>query len=225
MARAATDAAPPVLDECGGAQRSIASKSHAYRLNTMHSRPEGKESLDISVRTHATDCVRSHANGLEVPMPRHTDRPARVLRDTVRRLLVAHGTLDDAQRPCGAALPTSHAWALLELRDAGPMTVTALAERLNIDRTNVSRLCARMSSSGEVERVANPADGRARLVQLTDKGERLAATVDQSSTEYFATVLARLDAEVVDVIEVVDAATWQRLTGSTLDPAMRRGGR
>lgn len=135
------------------------------------------------------------------------DNHARALRDALRRLLVAHGALDEARRPCGAPLTTSHAWALLELRDAGPITVTALAERLNIDRTNVSRLCARMESEGEVARVVHPQDGRARLVKLTDKGEGLAATVDRSSTDHFAVVLGRLDADMAGVIEVLDALT------------------
>lgn len=146
-------------------------------------------------------------------MPPPLDDHARTLRDALRRLLVAHGALDEARRPCGAPLTTSHAWALLELRDAGPSTVSALAERLNIDRTNVSRLCARMESDGEVARVAHPQDGRARLVKLTDKGERLAATVDRSSTDHFAVILGRLGGDEGGVIEVLDALT--RAMGST----------
>lgn len=132
---------------------------------------------------------------------------ARALRDALRRLLVAHGTLDEARRPCGTPLSASHAWALLELVDASPMTVTALAERLNIDRTNVSRLCTRMEALGEVERVAHPGDGRARLVKLTERGERLAHTVDRSSTGHFDRVLDRLDRDVAGVIDALETLT------------------
>lgn len=140
-------------------------------------------------------------------MTRTSGKQARALRDALRRVLVAHGTLDEARRPCGTPLATSHAWALLELRDAGPTTVTALAERLNIDRTNVSRLCARMEADGEVERVPHPQDGRARLVRLTKGGERLAKTVDLSSTEHFARVLSQLDADVGGVINTLNTLT------------------
>lgn len=140
-------------------------------------------------------------------MSQPPDTQARALRDALRRLLVAHGALDEARRPCGAPLATSDAWALLELRDGGPMKVTGLAERLNIDRTNVSRLCTRMESRGEVERVPHPGDGRARLVKLTQRGERLAEAVDLSSTDHFAIVLGRLDADAVGVIEALDALT------------------
>lgn len=140
-------------------------------------------------------------------MSQATDNNARALRDALRRLIVAHGTLNEAQRPCGTPLATSHAWALLELHHSGPMTVTALAERLNIDRTNVSRLCARMEADGDVERIDHPEDGRARLVKLTRKGKRLAAMVDRSSAEHFTTVLSRLDADVVGIIQCIDTLT------------------
>ena len=131
--------------------------------------------------------------------PRH-------LRDAIRRLIVAHATLDDAQRPCGARLSMPHAWALLELRADGPLTVSALADRLSIDRTNVSRLVERMVSSGEVTRVPHPDDRRARLVKLSVDGARLAESVDRTSGEHFGAVLTRLgDEPAAAVISALDA--------------------
>jgi DNA-binding MarR family transcriptional regulator len=140
-------------------------------------------------------------------MSQKDDKEPRALRDAVRRLLVAHSALNEAKRPCGAPLSTAHAWSLLELREHGALTCTALAEHLRIDRTNVSRLCHRMESSGEVERIPHPTDGRARLVRLTPKGERLAEDVDRSSTEHFARVRDQLTANVDDVIETVEILT------------------
>ena len=82
-------------------------------------------------------------------MSSSADEAARALRDALRRLMVEHGALDDSCRPCGAALSLPHAHALLELLVApGPVTVSQLAQRLRIDRTNVSRLCARMEALG-----------------------------------------------------------------------------
>jgi putative acetyltransferase len=125
----------------------------------------------------------------------------KALRETTRRLIIAFGALDDARRPCGTPLPTPHAWALLELRARGPLTVTDLASHLRIDRTNVSRLCARMEKLGELERRAHPHDRRARLVQLTPTGEELARRVDRASTAHFQRVLDQLDANPTAVIE------------------------
>ncbi len=136
-----------------------------------------------------------------------TDPDARALRDSLRRLIVAHGALDEARRPCGTPLPAPHAWALLELLAEGPMTVTALAERLNIDRTNVSRLCARMEAANELERVVHPEDARARLVRLTRHGAALARRVDRSSAAHFESLLESLHADASELVATLDSLT------------------
>lgn len=127
--------------------------------------------------------------------------PARALRDAVRQLVVAHGALQEMQRPCGATLTIPHAYALLTLlqqqQGGGPLlTITALAERLHIDRTNVSRLCQRLVHDGELDRVPHPHDGRAWVVSLTPLGTRLAQRIDALSAGYFAQVLQHLPADI-----------------------------
>ena len=117
---------------------------------------------------------------------------ARQLRDTLRQLMIAQGALEEARRPCGASLPMPHAYALLALLRDGPMKVSALAAQLHIDRTNVSRLCARMEKLGELARSADPGDGRARLVGLTPRGEEVARAVDASSAAHFAPLVEAL---------------------------------
>lgn len=142
---------------------------------------------------------------------------ARQLREALRRLLVAHGTLDPVRRPCGTQLSTAHAWALLELAADGPLTVTELAERLQIDRTNVSRLCARMEADHELERRPHPTDGRARRVQLTAAGRQLAERVDALSAGHFAGILARLDHPTPAVVDALDALTRAMRTPPSLE--------
>jgi DNA-binding MarR family transcriptional regulator len=129
---------------------------------------------------------------------------ARRLRDAVRHLVVAHGVLEETRRPCGTTLPIARAYALLELAERGvPMTVSELAERLAIDRTNVSRLCARMEKAGELLREPHPHDGRARALTLTAHGKRLARGVDASSARHFAGLVERLGGEAERVIEAL----------------------
>lgn len=130
---------------------------------------------------------------------------ARALRDAVRQLIVSHRALDQAQRPCGTLLPLPHAYALLELlHSAQPMTVTALAQRLTIDRTNVSRLCARMQALGELSMQPHAQDARARTLVLTDKGRALARSVDASSTAHFEAIEATLGDAAHGVIEALE---------------------
>jgi len=87
----------------------------------------------------------------------------------------------------------SNAYALLELFDSDePMTISLLAEKLAIDRTNVSRLCARMEKAGDLVRQAHPDDGRALALRLTAQGRRLARSVDESSAGHFARIARKL---------------------------------
>jgi DNA-binding MarR family transcriptional regulator len=133
---------------------------------------------------------------------------ARQLRDAVRHLVVAHGALEDARRPCGAELSIPHAYALLELLHHGePMTVSALAARLSIDRTNVSRLCARMEEAGEIARQPHPEDGRARAIRLTARGTKLARAVDDQSAGHFARLAKRLGRSVTEVVAALESLT------------------
>lgn len=130
---------------------------------------------------------------------------ARRLRDAVRHLVVAHGSLEEARRPCGAEMSLPHAYALLELLRAGePLTVSELASRLSIDRTNVSRLCARMEEAGELSRREHPEDARARLLRLTARGRRMAESVDESSARHFARLEQQLGADAGRVIETLE---------------------
>lgn len=141
---------------------------------------------------------------------------ARMLRDAVRRLMVAHAMLEDDRRPCGAPVSAPHAWALLELRE-GPMTVTELAGRLNIDRTNVSRLCGRMASLGEIQRSVHPSDRRARLVSLTAKGRRASDAIDDSSAEHFQGVLDQLEGDAAAVVRSVERLTAALATSAGVE--------
>ncbi len=122
----------------------------------------------------------------------------------MRRVLVAHSAFDGEQRPCGAPLTLAHAHALLTLHEASaPVSITALSSSVHIDRTNVSRLCARMERLGQVERRPNPRDGRSRLIRLTAQGRELAARVDAASARHFAEVVEALGDEAPAVLRAL----------------------
>ncbi|WP_436492856.1 MarR family winged helix-turn-helix transcriptional regulator [Actinokineospora sp. HUAS TT18] len=63
---------------------------------------------------------------------------------------------------------------LLHLMDIGPVRAADVVERTGLDKSTVSRQVARLEELDLIERVPDPSDGRARLVQLTTVGtERL----------------------------------------------------
>jgi DNA-binding MarR family transcriptional regulator len=55
--------------------------------------------------------------------------------------------------------------------------LTVLAARTGLTHQSMGEVVAELERRGYVERVADPADGRARLVRLTDEGRRLVRTV------------------------------------------------
>jgi DNA-binding MarR family transcriptional regulator len=58
---------------------------------------------------------------------------------------------------------------------SGPVRVSALAEREGMTQPGMTALVNRLATSGYVQRVADPTDGRATLVRLTATGERALA--------------------------------------------------
>ncbi len=75
---------------------------------------------------------------------------------------------DEALAPFGLTIGQMGLLAALRRREG--IAVGALAERLSADASTVSRLLKPLTLAGLVKLVADPADGRARLVQLTDAG-------------------------------------------------------
>lgn len=84
------------------------------------------------------------------------------------------------------------------------MTVSELAATLAIDRTNVSRLCARMEEAGHLSREQHPEDRRARALRLTARGKRLARSVDDQSAGHFDRLARRLGGSAGEVVSALE---------------------
>jgi DNA-binding MarR family transcriptional regulator len=136
------------------------------------------------------------------------------LRLRVQTFIRRFGLLRDAETPCGVPLPLSHAHALTMLLErAGRSESTRqkdLAEALDLDKSSVARLCRRMEASGHVVRARDDQDGRARAIQLTAKGKRVAREVESASRERFERVLATIprneQRRVLAALDVLTAA-------------------
>ena len=113
--------------------------------------------------------------------------------DTLRLLIQGFiresGLLSVDQTPCGKPLAISHAHALMVLLDdrrgGRKPTQQELGRVLRIDKSNVTRLCQKMEKAGQVIQERGPGDGRMRLLALTDRGVRLARSVEQASRQRF----------------------------------------
>jgi DNA-binding MarR family transcriptional regulator len=75
------------------------------------------------------------------------------------------------------------------LGDAGPLRSSAVAEHVRSDPSTVSRQVAALVKEGLIERRADPEDGRACLLVLTDKAGAVLKDHDDIRNQYFARML------------------------------------
>ncbi len=83
------------------------------------------------------------------------------------------------------ALRFSHGFVVQHLVD-GPVRVGDLAGRLGVSQQAASKAAGELEGLGYAERVADPADGRVRLVGLTARGEQAVADARAARTEVAA---------------------------------------
>lgn len=95
-----------------------------------------------------------------------------------------------ARRPTELGVGTLS--ALATLVRCGPMRLGDLAAREQVAVPTMSRVIAGLESAGYVQRDADPADGRARLLAGTARGEQLVTGLTSERTRALAARLARL---------------------------------
>lgn len=81
---------------------------------------------------------------------------------------------------------------LMALAADGPMTVSALADRLAIAKPTASILIDRLVQAGDAERSEDPDDRRRTLVALTTAGLALVARLRQGKAERYERCLAAM---------------------------------
>jgi DNA-binding MarR family transcriptional regulator len=100
----------------------------------------------------------------------------------------------------------------------GPMRVSDLAEREAISQPGMTTLINRLEHAGQAERVADPTDGRATLVRITEVGRDVLRERHLARTERLQLELQHLDdddraalAAAVPAIARLVARTSQRV--------------
>jgi DNA-binding MarR family transcriptional regulator len=126
----------------------------------------------------------------------------------------------------GHGLEGSGLAVLFHLVTEGPLRTSALAERLGLDPSTTSRHVAGLERTGHLERVPDPADGRAWLVQASAAGRvafedtralrnaLVAAALERwtaQEVDEFAAALVRFNDAVADAL---DDSTIARLASS-----------
>lgn len=117
--------------------------------------------------------------------------------ETTPRLRAVIGRLSRRLRPTAAAVaagltPTKIS-VLLHVSRAGQIRLSELSEAEGINPTMMSRVIADLTEAGLVERVSDPSDRRAALVEATAAGRKLADRIRRERTDALNLALDGLD--------------------------------
>jgi DNA-binding MarR family transcriptional regulator len=153
------------------------------------------------------------------------------LRTQIQEFLRSFGVLRADRTPCGKPLGLSHAHALLVLLERSRLDGAAPLQQdlggwLGIDKSSIARLCARMEKAGHLVQTPHAEDGRARCLQLTARGRRLAMEVEQASKDRFACLLALVPAAqreaLVGALRALNGALAQMTQSLEISKEMSR---
>ncbi len=132
------------------------------------------------------------------------------LQDSLVAFVRAFGLHQPEATPCGQPISVSEAHALSELARAGTLGQLELGQRLNLQKSTVSRLVSQLLTRGWAQREADQSDGRASRLRLTDSGEQTAAQLAQARTQKFDHLLDRIPPEhrgqVLNALDILTEA-------------------
>jgi DNA-binding MarR family transcriptional regulator len=101
--------------------------------------------------------------------------------------------------------------AVFEFLDDEGTRVSVLAERARITKQSMAELVAHLEDHGYVARAPDPADGRAKLVRATAKGEEVFAIARETTAELEALLEERVGARDLARLKALLAKTQEAL--------------
>ncbi|MDA4844145.1 bifunctional helix-turn-helix transcriptional regulator/GNAT family N-acetyltransferase [Hoeflea poritis] len=119
-------------------------------------------------------------------------------------------------------LSASGVHALLEIEQGRCVTAKQLCESLLLEKSTVSRLVRKLVGRGEISEVEAPYDGRAKVLQLTDRGRKTLIDIHRHATNRVIGALDPLETRgrrtIIDGLTAyADALQRARLDGKNRD--------
>jgi DNA-binding MarR family transcriptional regulator len=129
-------------------------------------------------------------------MTRRSDQASALLREVARMYTRAQRVVAEC---CRTTSTQCH--LLGELRRAGPLPLSELGTRVQLEKSWVSRTVDAMVERGLVSKEPNPSDARSWLVTLTDDGVATAQELDATLDDHAEKLLGALDAREHAAVE------------------------
>jgi MarR family 2-MHQ and catechol resistance regulon transcriptional repressor len=123
------------------------------------------------------------------------DRDAADLHTAVADLVRVY-QFRDRDRICCHDISVTQCYALETLMEHGPLRLSALADRLFLDKSTTSRVVGTLAKKGYAEQAADEQDGRAIAVSVTREGRNLCARITDDLVDQQKQLLQDLDPEV-----------------------------
>jgi DNA-binding MarR family transcriptional regulator len=123
------------------------------------------------------------------------DRDAADLQSAVADLVRVY-QFRDRDRICCHDISVTQCYALETLVEHGPLRLSALADRLFLDKSTTSRVVGTLVKKGYVEQSADAQDGRAIALSVTRKGRSLCARITDDLIDQQRQLLQDLDPDV-----------------------------
>ncbi len=113
---------------------------------------------------------------------------------TMVRLAAGRLAVTEAAAFCPHGVTAAEAALLRELRAAGPVAPSLLADRLGMTRGAITKLVDRLKAKQYLVRAKGRGDGRMQTIALTGAGARLAPELDAVAARVEAAMFGKLDA-------------------------------
>jgi DNA-binding MarR family transcriptional regulator len=149
--------------------------------------------------------------------------------DEAARLRAAVNRIARRLRPtkAGAGLTPTQISVLETVSRRGPIRVSDLAVVEDVNPTMLSRVAGKLEDAGLVRRHQHPGDGRAALLSLTDKGERLLERMRSERTDQLSVELEALDDDarrrLLEALPVLESLAESLKNRGPVDTPASRG--
>jgi DNA-binding MarR family transcriptional regulator len=124
-------------------------------------------------------------------MPKADAEPLETLLAKATRLVAMHGDASAGEH-AGTAVSMTEGLLLIELLAAGEVTQQQLADRLRLDKSRISRLCAALERKRLLARERDESNRRNLHLRLTPSGTATAGRLRQTWRERHERVLAAM---------------------------------
>jgi DNA-binding MarR family transcriptional regulator len=122
------------------------------------------------------------------------------LREAVELRVVVTRLYRILRAKSAAKLTASQVSALVRIEEEGPLRLTTLAEREGIAAPTMSKVVDLLCDEGLIERIPDPTDGRANLIQLDEGGQALLRDVRERLTRLMREALEHLSDEEHEIL-------------------------